>query len=133
MFIHKKKVEFGDTDMAGIVHFSNFFRYMESAETAFLRSKGLTVSWVEAGLRYGFPRVSVTCDFQSPAFFEDEISIAVTLERIGTKSLSYRFDFSRGETLLAVGKLTSVYCQSQPDHRMVGLVIPDALKNLLRS
>ena len=30
-------VEFGDTDMAGIVHFANFFRYMESAEHAFLR------------------------------------------------------------------------------------------------
>ena len=51
-----RRVEFGDTDMAGIVHFSNFFRYMESAETAFLRARGLSVAWRDGGVRYGFPR-----------------------------------------------------------------------------
>ena len=38
-----RRVEFSDTDMAGIMHFSNFFRFMEAAETAFLRSLGLSV------------------------------------------------------------------------------------------
>ena len=32
-----RRVDFCDTDMAGIIHFSNFFRYMEFAEVAFLR------------------------------------------------------------------------------------------------
>ena len=39
----RQRVEFADTDMAGIVHFSNFFRYMERAEHEFLRSLGLSV------------------------------------------------------------------------------------------
>ena len=32
-----RRIEFGDTDMAGIVHFANFFRFMEAAECEFLR------------------------------------------------------------------------------------------------
>src|SRR5213078_989612 len=43
VFRTTRRVEFADTDMAGIVHFANFFRYMESAEHEFLRSHGLSV------------------------------------------------------------------------------------------
>ena len=42
-FTHQRQVEFAETDMAGIVHFANFFRWMESAEHAFLRSLGHSV------------------------------------------------------------------------------------------
>jgi acyl-CoA thioester hydrolase len=35
-----RRVEFSETDMAGIVHFSNFFRYMETAEHAFFPVTG---------------------------------------------------------------------------------------------
>jgi len=113
-----RRVEFGDTDMAGIMHFSNFFRFMEVAETDFLHSRGLSVSWFADGVKWGFPRVSAACDFQKPAKFQDLLTVAVKLEKLGTKSVSYRFDFSnqRGEAL-AVGRITAVFCRSTgPDH-----------------
>ena len=72
-FVTRRRVEFGDTDMAGIVHFSNFFRYMEAAETDFLHSRGLSVTWREGGTRFGLPRVSAACDYKSPARFADAI------------------------------------------------------------
>src|SRR5207247_1164655 len=90
-----RRVEFHDTDMAGIVHFSNFFRYMEFAEVEFLRAKGLSVAWREHdGERLGFPRVSAACDYQRPVRFEDVLEIAVTLARVGPKSVTYEFEFS---------------------------------------
>ena len=39
-FTTTRRVEFGDTDMAGIMHFANFFRFMERTEHAFLRTLG---------------------------------------------------------------------------------------------
>jgi len=117
-FCTTRRVEFGDTDMAGIMHFSNFFRFMEVAETDFLRARGLSVSWFADGVKWGFPRVSATCDYQKPAKFQDVLSIAVSLERLGTKSVSYRFDFTnqRGEPV-ASGRMTAVFCRSDgPDH-----------------
>ena len=39
-----RRVQFSETDMAGIMHFSNFFKMMEEVEHAFFRSVGLSVS-----------------------------------------------------------------------------------------
>lgn len=128
---YSRRVEFGDTDLAGIMHFSNFFRFMEAAETDFLRSRELKVSWIENGVKHGFPRVSVSCDFQRPAKFEDVISITVTLEKVGTKSLTNRFDFKRGEELLAVGRMTAVYCRDNGSGGMEALPIPPEIRNKL--
>jgi YbgC/YbaW family acyl-CoA thioester hydrolase len=123
-----RRVEFGETDMAGIVHFSNFFRYMESAETELLRQLGFSVTWMDGENRVGFPRVSVGCDFIKPARFGDLIDIDVTIERIGDKSVSYRFDFSRAGDPVALGRITSVFCVEKPGHQFESLTIPDAVR-----
>jgi acyl-CoA thioester hydrolase len=105
-----RRVEFGDTDLAGIVHFANFFRYMEAAETAYLRSLGASVKLEWEGRAIGFPRVAASCDYVQPAFFEDLLDIEVRIEKIGRRSVAYSFDFRRGGILLAKGKVTSVCC-----------------------
>jgi acyl-CoA thioester hydrolase len=131
-FTITRRVEFVETDMAGIMHFSNFFRFMETAETAFLRSKGLSVMWSDGGERMAFPRVSVSCDFQKPAMFGDELTVAVTIEKIGRRSITYRFDISRGPDALAVGRITTVYCRSGGPNHIESLDIPDTLRTLLQ-
>jgi acyl-CoA thioester hydrolase len=131
-FTTTRRVDFGDTDMAGIVHFANFFRFMESAETEFLRSLGLTVSWREAAMKCGFPRVSAACDYRSPARFEDVLTIAVTVERVGSRSVTYRHDFTnqRGEPV-AVGRVTAVFCRNTSDKLESAEIPPDVRAKLL--
>jgi YbgC/YbaW family acyl-CoA thioester hydrolase len=125
-----RRVEFGDTDMAGIVHFANFFRYMEAAETAFLRSLGGSVKLEWEGQAFAFPRVSASCDFLSPAFFEDLMDIDVRIDNLGRKSVTYAFEFSREETVLARGKVTSVCCR--PGTRPIeSIEIPASFRALL--
>lgn len=128
-----RRVEFGDTDMAGIMHFSNFFRFMEVAETAFLRSRGLSVCWLDQGHRVGFPRVSATCDYLKPALFEEMIDLSVTLEKVGRKSITYRFDFSRAGEAIAVGHISAVYCRTTPGHGIESLEIPLDLRAKLEA
>jgi acyl-CoA thioester hydrolase len=123
-----RRVEFGDTDMAGIAHFANFFRYMEVAETDFLLARGLCVAWAEGGQRFGFPRVSVSCDFKRPVRFRDVLDIAVTVEEVGTKSVRYRFDFSHDGKDVAVGRITTVFCRSTADHGLESAEIPPAVR-----
>src|SRR5436190_23013355 len=90
-----RRVEFVDTDMAGIVHFSNFFRFMEAAEQEFLRSRGLGVALRWEGQSLGFPRVSASCDYLRPVYFQDVVGIEVTLNNVGRKSVTYGFEFTR--------------------------------------
>ncbi len=124
-----RRVEFGDTDMAGIMHFANFFRFMEVAESDFLRARGLSVSWLEGNVKWGFPRVSATCDYKKPAKFSDVLTIEVVLEKLGKKSASYRFDFTnqRGESV-AVGRMTSVFCRTTGPDQLESLEIPHDLR-----
>ena len=128
-FTTTRRVEFGDTDMAGIMHFSNFFRFMEVAETDFLNARGLSVSWLEGGVKWGFPRVSASCDYVKPAKFADVLTIAVVLEKLGKKSAAYRFDFTnqRGEPV-AVGRMTAVFCRAGGPDQIESLEIPPAVR-----
>jgi YbgC/YbaW family acyl-CoA thioester hydrolase len=134
MSVTTRRVEFGDTDMAGIMHFSNFFRFMEVAETDFLRARGLNVSWFADGVKWGFPRVSAACDYAKPARFQDTLTIAVSLEKLGTKSVSYRFDFTnqRGEPV-AVGRMTAVFCRSAGPEQIEAVEIPPDIRTKLES
>ncbi len=127
----QRRVDFCDTDLAGIVHFANFFRYMEAAEVAFLKARGLNVSLQWNGEHLGFPRVAVSCDYVSPAKFDDVLDIDVRLEKLGTKSVTYSFDFSRGGTAIARGKMTSVCCRVGPEKTMEAIEIPPEIRALL--
>jgi acyl-CoA thioester hydrolase len=124
-----RRVEFGDTDMAGIMYFANFFRFMEAAETSFLHTLGVSVSWRVGGVKWGFPRVSVGCDFQRPAKFEDLLTVAVTVEKVGTKSVSYRFEFTNQHgDAIAVGRITAVYCREPEPGKLEPLEIPPEIR-----
>jgi acyl-CoA thioester hydrolase len=126
-----RQVEFNDTDMAGIAHFTAFFRWMEEAETAFLRSLGLTVLGVWQGEKVSLPRVSVSCDYMKPMRFGEQLTIAVTVEKIGRSSLTYAFDFFKGEEPVARGHITAVFCQSDSDHGLQAREVPQAMRALL--
>lgn len=127
-FQTKRRIEFGDTDMAGIVHFSNFFRFMESAECEFLRSLGLSVKLDWEGQTIGFPRVAASCDYVNPARFEEVLNVAVTIDRIGTKSVTYAFEFTRGSQRIAAGKVTSVCCRVSQDNQIEAIAIPESYR-----
>ena len=126
-----RRIEFGDTDMAGIVHFANFFRFMEAAECEFLRLRGLSVKMMWEGQQLGFPRVAASCDYVQPVRFEDIIDIAVTLERLGAKSATYLFAFSHEGAAVARGKVVSVCCQVGKDQAIESVEIPATLRERL--
>ena len=123
-----RRIEFADTDMAGIVHFANFFRFMEAAEVEFLRARGLTVSLTWEGQRIGFPRVSASCDFLRPATFQDVLDVAVRIQSIGRKSVTYSFEFSKGGEVVARGQVTSVCCRVIGDHQLESMEIPASFR-----
>ena len=126
-----RRIEFGDTDMAGIVHFANFFRYMEAAEHAFLRACGLTVVFDWGGDHVSLPRVSASCDFLKPVTFQDVLEIEVTLERLGKSSIAYAFTFRKQADEIARGKITAVLCRILPERKLEAFPFPDSLRQLL--
>ena len=130
-FMTTRRVEFVDTDMAGIVHFSNFFRYMETAEAEFFRSQGHSLASTKNGSGVGWPRVAASASFKAPAYHNDVLEIRIYVRRRGFKSLTLQFEFSRGETLIATGQIKTAYCRFRPDQPIESLEIPVAFDSLI--
>jgi len=125
-----RRVEFSETDMAGIVHYSNFFRYMEVAEHAFFRSIGFSVVTQQVDPPVGWPRVHAECDYMQPLRFEDEVEVHMLVSEKRSKSLSYAFRFRKlnGFTPVEVarGALT-VVCVTHQGGKMSAATIPRVL------
>jgi len=149
-FKMERRVEFYETDMAGIVHFSNFFRYMETTEHAFFRSLGQTLHVNEDGRMQGWARVHAECDYRAPLRYEDVFEVRLLVRKKSQTSLSYDFVFTKtapegspeGPLEVARGLLTVVCVAREPDQermRPVGMpaliteqveVAPDELLEL---
>ncbi len=131
-----RRVEFADTDLAGIMHFSNFFRFMEAAETAFLRSLGLSVLLSRCGLEVCLPRVHAECDYSAPLHFEDEVLVRLLVERKGSGSLTYQFRFYRTETnklrQIARGRLVLACAARDENDALKAVPLPKALADRIQ-
>src|SRR5581483_3464654 len=135
-FQHTRRVEFCDTDMAGIMHFSNFFRFMEAAETAFMRSLGLSVVLSNCGLDVCLPRVHAECDYQLPLRFEDEVLIHLLVEKKTARTLTYQFRFVKLNANPAIeiarGRLVAVCAARQEDGTLKAVPLPSAFADKLQ-
>jgi len=128
-FVAHRRVEFAQTDMAGIVHFANFYRWMEEAEHDFFRSHGLAIMERQGDGPYiGWPRVSCSCRYEAPARHEDPIEIHVAVERIGFKSVSFVHEIRTKGRRLATGKMKIACCLCHHDGTLVSIEIPESYR-----
>lgn len=111
-FAIRRRVQFAETDMAGVLHFSNYFRFMEELEHAFWRSLGLTVYLREREVHLCWPRVATNCEYYSPLRFEDEVDLKLIVTKVGDTSLHYEVAFHRNGERCALGRLTAVCCDT---------------------
>ena len=129
-FRYSRRVQFHETDLAGIVHFSWYFRYMEEAEHALWRSVGMSI--VPETEDVGFPRVAVSCDFKAPLAFEEEFEVDIRVEAIGRRSIRYSCTIVKGEQVMVTGSMTSACVTRDADHVVRSTAIPDDIVRRLQ-
>jgi acyl-CoA thioester hydrolase len=113
-FLQRRAVEFHETDGAGLVHFTNIFRWMEGAELAYLQEREVPVLAAESVKNSGWPRAAVSAEFVAPLRFGDQVETRLWVGKIGTSSITYRFEIWRvngrgAPRLSATGSITTVY------------------------
>jgi acyl-CoA thioester hydrolase len=118
----RRRVNFHETDMAGIVHFSNYFRYMEEAEQALWREAGLSIAYGREEM--SFPRVATACDYKSPLKFEDEFEVWIRVAEMKRRTMRYTFVFSKDGEKIATGSTIIVCVSRQPGEPMKAVAFP---------
>ena len=127
-FRYRRRVQFYETDLAGIVHFSWYLRYMEEAEHAMWRASGLSIA--PSGGDLGFPRVSASVDFLAPLRFEEEFDVVVRIDALTKRSIRYACTIERGDVTVATGTMTAV-CVDKHKSPMQAVEIPKEILDRL--
>jgi YbgC/YbaW family acyl-CoA thioester hydrolase len=121
-FVYRRRVQFAETDASGIVHFTNFFRYVEEAEHAMWRSVGLTIN--ERDPQVGWPRVAASCEFKRPLRFEDEFDVHIRVAQKTSKTFRYAATLKKNGEVLAVGSLTIICVRRTPGEPLKAIDMP---------
>ena len=137
-FSSERRVEWADTDCAGIAHFTSFLRYVENTEHAFWRSLGLSVHRAEGEDQHGWPRLSVSCDFTKPVQFEQVLNVSLRILKVGNTTLRYGFwifdDSEPKPAIVAAGELTIIHVYLESSTGKISKApIPDDLRERISS
>ncbi len=126
----KRRVQFYETDAAGIVHFSWYLRYLEEAEHALWRKIGLSVASPNATI--GWPRVSVAFEYKHPLHFEDEFEVYLRVVELTNKTIRYSCDLVMGKTSIATGSMTIACVQRDSGKSIKAIQIPKDISSLFQ-
>lgn len=89
------RVHWVDTDTAGVMHFSNFFRYFEACEEEFYRSLPLPLTKIRDRFGVLLPRVEVHCQYKAACRFDELIDVTLKVREVQEKTIIYDFQIMR--------------------------------------
>lgn len=130
-FTMTRRVQFAETDAAGVLHFANYFRMMEEVEHAFWRSLGHSVWFYDGDEVISWPRVHCTCEYAAPVKFEDELSLTFRVARLGERLVTFETEFHLDGRRIAVGRTKAVCCAIR-DGDFRSIVVPDNVRSVLQ-
>lgn len=133
-FTYRRRVEFAETDTAGVAHFSAFFRWMEEAEHAFYRSLGGSAyQWDPEGVE-GMPRVAASCEYLRPVRYAEELEVRLMVRDKGARRIGYEVVFTRsdpsGPAVVARGTMRVVHVtRAHGELEWTASPLPEALRD----
>ena len=98
----RRRIEWIDTDAAGIYHWTTAFRLAEAAEAALHTALGIAHRTFGAT-----PRVNVAAEFQRPLVFNDPVDVELAVEALGRTSVRYAFTITGPEGPAMSGQVTT--------------------------
>jgi len=100
----RRRVAWVDTDAGGRIHFTVAFRWAEAAETGLYRKLGLLGKG-----RGDLPRRHVEAEYRRVLVFDDEVEVRLRVDRVGTTSVTFRWDVVHDGEIAIEGRHTVVH------------------------
>ena len=127
-FSIRLRVYYEDTDLAGIVYYANYLRFIERARSDWIRHLGVDQIALRATKGIVFAVRRVEADYLRPARFGDDLTVSVALAAMGAASMELVQHVMRGEETLFSAKVTLV-CLGAADK---AVRIPAEIREVLR-
>jgi len=104
----KIRVYYEDTDMAGIVYYANYLKYIERARSDWVRSIGVDQNAMREDDGVVFAVRRVEADYHAPAKFDDQLEVRTSVQTVTGARLVMEQSLHRGEGLLFSAVVTVV-------------------------
>jgi len=102
------RVYYEDTDLAGIVYYANYLKFIERARSEWVREMGIDQKTLKADSGVVFAVRRVAADYLSPALFDDMLTVQTETVVHSAAKVTLRQDIFREETLLFSAEVTLV-------------------------
>lgn len=107
------EVRYYETDLMGVVHHSNYIRYLECARHQCLVDLGLPIDSIERDYGIMMPVTSVECNYHFPAKMGDVLRIESRIEKMPKARIEVLSDiFNQDGKLLADAKVVLGFIHS---------------------
>jgi acyl-CoA thioester hydrolase len=124
------RVNFGDTDKAGIVYYPNFFKWFDIAGHQFFRSIGLAPVKLQEEQEIIIPLLDAQCTFEKPLYYDDIITLITKVGEINNKTFRLRHEIFRDDVRICHGYELRGWVKREGDN-MFAVPIPEDVKSML--
>jgi acyl-CoA thioester hydrolase len=100
LFTWTVRVYYEDTDAGGIVFYANYLKFFERARTEWLRAAGVDQQKLIEREGAAFVVKSASIDYHAPARLDDEITLTLSIEKLGRASIQFVQKAFKGDLLL---------------------------------
>jgi acyl-CoA thioester hydrolase len=125
------RVNWGDTDKAGIVYYPNYFKWFDIAGHQFFRSVGLAPAKLAAEQQIILPLLDARCTFEKPLYYDDIITIQTQVAEINRKTIKLHHEVYRGDTRTGYGYELRGWVKEE-EGKIFAVPIPDDVKEILQ-
>lgn len=113
--LHHLRVYYEDTDLAGIVYYANYLKFIERGRTEWVRALGVDQSVLRAEQGIVFAVRRVVADYLRPARFGDDLTVTTRLQSLGGARIVVGQEVLRGQEQLFQAEVTLV-CLTDAGH-----------------
>ncbi len=112
---HPLRVYYEDTDLAGIVYYANYLKFIERGRSEWVRTCGVDQVALKAAQGVVFAVRKVDADYLKPAKFGDDLQVVTELLSLGGARIDLRQEIWRGEDRIFIAAVTLV-CLHEGGH-----------------
>ncbi len=129
--MYYRKVNYYETDKMGIVHHSNYIRWMEEARLDFLEKIGWSLFDIEKK-NIVSPVVSVSCSYKKPVIFGETIGIKVTVSKVTSVKVVFSYEMLKEDgTVCTVGESSHCFTKENGSFLKLKTEAPDFYNKLM--
>ena len=119
-FIYKREINYYETDKMGVVHHSNYIRFLEEARCKWLKNLGISMEFLEEN-GYTIPTLEVNCQYKTHVTSGDIIIVRPIVTEYNGVRMTVCYEVTNSKTGKEVIKAWTRHCFTNKELKPINM------------